>query len=143
MYALPIFSQIVEDYKQYLREDLKHHASFSQFSRSYPVRYDSLTQWMGRHGISVTQLQCDALLEKCGTRREEVIAMVAARMKPDTPSVVLKCPARLPEDKLLSKINISFPDGMQVKINTASPAALHDFINRYNHILDKQDVRIG
>lgn len=143
MYALPIFPQIVEDYKQYLRKDLPHHESFSKFSRSYHVHYGSLTQWMGRHGLSVTQLQCDALLDKCGTNREEVLASMAAKMKPDTPTVVVKGPVRLPEDKLLSKISISFPDGMQVNIHAASPAALHDFINRYNNLLDKEDVRIG
>ena len=143
MYASPIFPQIVKDYQRYLREDLPHHQTFSKFSAPYHVNYGSLTQWMLRHGLSVTQLQCDALLDKCGARREEVIARLAARMKPDTPVSVVKCPVKLPEDKLLSKVSISFPDGLQVRINAASPAALYDFINRYNHLLDKQDVRIG
>lgn len=98
---------------------------------------------MVRHGISVTQLRYDALLEQCGTNRDEVIAKIAARMTPDSPSVVLKGSARLAPEKLLSKVSVIFPDGLQVRIHTASPAALYDFISRYNHLLDIQDVRIG
>lgn len=143
MYAEPLFPKIVEDYKRYLRNGLTSHSSFSKFVRPYHVHYASLTQWMLRHGISVSQLQHDVLLEQCGTHREEVIAKLAAGMKPENPSVVLKGSSKLPEDKLLSKINISFPDGLQVSINAASPAALYDFINRYNNLLDRQDVRIG
>ena len=143
MYALPIFPQIVEDYKHYLREDLSTHQSFSKFTQSYRVSYASLTQWMRRHGLSVIQLQYDALLEKCGTHREAVIAQLGAIMEPNTPPVVIKGSDKLPDDKLLSKVNINFPDGLHVSMNAASPAALYDFINRYNHLLDKQDVRIG
>lgn len=143
MHALPLFPEIVEDYKVYLREDLNNHQSFSKFVESYPVKYANLTQWMRRRGLSILQLQCDALLEKCGTNREEVIARLSGNIKPDTPPVVVKGSGKLPDDKLLSKVNINFPDGLHVSINAASPAALYDFINRYNHLLDKQDVRIG
>lgn len=142
MYALPIFPEIVEDYKQYLREDLSVHVSFSRFIRPYHVRYASLTQWMCRHGLSVSQLQYDALLEKCGTHREEVMAHVSAQLSPDPPAVCIKSPGKLPIDKLLKRVSITFPDGLQVRINAASPSALHDFLNRYNNLLDKQDVRI-
>lgn len=140
---MPLFTEIVEDYKLYLREELNSHQSFSKFIKSYHVRYASLTQWMRRHGLSVLQLQYDALLEKCGTHREEVIAQLTDKIKPDTPTVLVKGSGKLPDDKLLSKVNIDFPDGLHVSINAASPAALYDFINRYNHLLDKQDVRIG
>lgn len=142
MYALPIFPQIIEDYKQYLRKDLSSHVSFSKFVRPYHVRYASLTQWMSRHGLSVEQLQYDALLEKCGTHREEVVAHLSSQLAPDPPACSLKSPGKLPYDKLLNRVELSFPDGLQVRINAASPSALYDFINRYNHLLDKQDVRI-
>ena len=142
MYALPIFPQIIEDYKQYLRKDLSSHVSFSKFVRPYHVRYASLTQWMSRHGLSVEQLQYDALLEKCGTHREEVVAHLSSQLAPDPPACSLKSPGKLPYDKLLNRVELSFPDGLQVRINAASPSALYDFLNRYNHLLDKQDVRI-
>lgn len=143
MHALPLFSEIVEDYKLYLREDLNSHQSFSKFIQPYRVRYKSLTQWMRRHGLSILQLQYDVLLEKCGTHREEVIAQLADSIKSETPPVAVRGSGKLPDDKLLSKVNINFPDGLHVSINAASPTALYDFINRYNHLLDKQDVRIG
>lgn len=142
MYTLPIFSEIVEDYKVYLREDFPVHESFSKFIQPYHVRYKSLAQWMRRHGLSVLQLQYDALLERCGTDREEVITRLSARLEPVSPPVVIRDSSRLPQDKLLKRVSISFPDGLHVKINAASPAGLYDFINRYNHLLDKQDVRI-
>ena len=122
MYSLPIFPQIVEDYKQYLRKCVPPALSFLQFIKPYHVRYASLTQWMRRHGLSVQQLQYDALLEKCGTDRSEIIAQLASKMQPDS---------------------ITFPDGLVVNIVESSSAALYDFINRYNHLLDSQDVRIG
>ena len=47
------------------------------------------------------------------------------------------------EDKLLRKISITFSDGLVVNVSEASSSALYDFINRYNHLLDSRDVRIG
>lgn len=44
MYALPLFPEIVEDYKLYLREDLDNHQFFSAFVESYPVKY-TVTVW--------------------------------------------------------------------------------------------------
>ena len=145
MYSLPIFPQIVEDYKQYLRKCVPPALSFFQFIKPYHVRYASLTQWMRRHGLSVQQLQYDALLEKCGTDRSEVIAQLASKMQPDPeiPPITLKGKCGISEDKLLRKISITFPDGLVVNIVESSFAALYDFINRYNHLLDSQDVRIG
>lgn len=145
MYSLPIFPQIVEDYKQYLRKCVPPALSFLQFIKPYHVRYASLTQWMRRHGLSVQQLQYDALLEKCGTDRSEVIAQLASKMQPDPeiPPITLKGKCGISEDKLLRKISITFPDGLVVNIVESSSAALYDFINRYNHLLDSQDVRIG
>lgn len=107
--------------------------SFSKFVRPYHVRYASLTQWMSRHGLSVEQLQYDALLEKCGTHCEEVVAHLSSQLASDPPACSLKFPGKLPYDKLLNRVELSFPDGLQVRINAASPSALYDFINRYNY----------
>lgn len=143
MYAETLFPHIVEEYKLYLRTNLDAPMPLSKFARPYRVRYKSLSQWMLRHGLSVTLLRHEAFLEECGMSREEAISKLAARQTAPAPCVVLKGTGKLPDDKLLSRVNISFPDGLQVSINAASPAALSDFIDRYNHLLDAQDVRIG
>jgi hypothetical protein len=143
MYSLPIFPQIVDDYKRHLRSGVTPPQCFYQFVKPYHVRYVSLTQWMRRHGLSVQQLQYDALLEKCGTHRDEVLAQLSSKMQPDIHPVILKGKGGISEDKLLRKVSVTFPDGLVVSIVEASSAALYDFINRYNHLLDSQDVRIG
>lgn len=143
MYAETLFPHIVEEYKVYLRQNLESPMPLSKFARPYRVRYKSLWQWMLRHGLSVTRLRNEAFLEECGMSREEAIVKLAAGTASPAPSVVLKGSGKLPDDKLLSRVQISFPDGLQVNINAASPAALSDFIDRYNHLLDAQDVRIG
>ena len=143
MYSLPIFPQIVEDYKRHLRTSVTPSCSFLRFIRPYHVRYASLTQWMRRHGLSVQQLQYDALLERCGTDRGEVLAQLSSRMQPDMPPVPRPRKGAISEDKLLRKISITFSDGLVVNVSEASSSALYDFINRYNHLLDSRDVRIG
>jgi hypothetical protein len=63
MKAHPLFPLIIADYKVYLRTVVHNRVSFHAFSDRYHVNIKCLSQWMRRHGLSVSLLRYEALLD--------------------------------------------------------------------------------
>lgn len=67
------FPRVVEDYKNHLRECPLYHLSIESFCLSYDVRVASVRQWMRRHGLDVSTLYYEVLLEKCHSNPDFIL----------------------------------------------------------------------
>lgn len=67
------YPRIIEDYKKHLRDFTDNHLSFESFCLPYHVRVKSVRQWMRRHGLDVSSLYYEVLLEKCNSDPDFVL----------------------------------------------------------------------
>ena len=142
MKANPLFPQIMESYRAHLRNKDITHLSLRKFCHKRGVNYMSVSQWMRRRGVTPYSLECEILLEQFGGDKDFVISELKSRRR--APSTEVACPAgktRIPEDKLLGHVSITFPDGLQIQIRETTPVALSRLIELYNHELNVFYVR--
>lgn len=125
----PLYPRIVSDYTSHLRQQGATPLSFKAFCRPYQVRYESICQWMKRHGLDVEQLRCQVLLEgyMVGPAQSAGQLEITTKKKPTG-------------EHALTGIRIDFPDGITVNIRHASAPALVKFIDSYNQLTDKNHV---
>lgn len=57
-----LFSRIIEDYKNHLRESYDNYLSFEAFCAPYHIRVKNIRQWMWRHGLTVSTFYYSVLL---------------------------------------------------------------------------------
>ncbi|WP_106830704.1 hypothetical protein [Parabacteroides pacaensis] len=67
------YPRIIEDYKKHLRDFTNNHLSFESFCLPYHVRVKSVRQWMRCHGLDVSSLYYEVLLEKCNSDPDFVL----------------------------------------------------------------------
>lgn len=131
------FPLIVEDYKQHLRSFPDSYLSFQSFCEPYHVRAESVRQWMRRHGIDISTLYYEVLLERsCCEPGFEIPQTFGGRRK-KVPPVVEEKPTSLqaaPAAEVLKGVSITFPDGVTVNIRQAHAPALSKFIESYNKL---------
>jgi hypothetical protein len=133
MYANPLFPEIVSDYRSLLVEGVT--LSLSRYCRDRRVSYESLSQWMRRHGMQVSSLRLEAILEKhklsSGGKEalvlsEEQISALLHPAKKEKPKGIVSNSV-----DTLKGVTLNFPDGITVCIRQVSPAALVGFLSSY------------
>jgi hypothetical protein len=133
MYANPIFPQVVADYRTLLSEGVT--LSLSHYCRQRRVGYASLAQWMRRHGIHVSSLRMEAILEKykftCEGKEslvlsEEQVTALLHPLKKEKQEALISGIA-----DALKGVTLGFPDGVTISIRMVSPAALVSFLTSY------------
>lgn len=142
MEANPIYPLIIADYKAHLRDASIPHLSFHSFCRQYKVRIKSVRQWMHRHGLDVTTMRYDALLEECNHSPETALTHIKraydfplSHPEMHSDSYVLQ------PSEVIKGASITFPDGVIVNIRQTSPLGLTRFIDFYNRVNDKKYVQ--
>lgn len=141
MNANPLFPKIMESYRAHLRNQDITHLSLCKFCKSRGVNYPSVSQWMRRRGITPYSLECEVLLEQFGGDKDLVISELRSRRRPATQVACVARKTRIPDDKLLGHVSITFPDGLQIQIRETTPVALSRLIDLYNHELNVLYVR--
>lgn len=131
------FPLIIEDYKHHLRSFPESYLSFQSFCEPYHVRVESVRQWMRRHGIDLSVLYYEILLERSTSDPSfEIPQTFGSGRKPSVPPVEEK-PAPVPvasPPEVLKGVSITFPDGVTVNIRQAHAPALTRFIESYNKL---------
>lgn len=135
MKANPLFPRILEEYRAYLRSDDTPGLSLFSFCKQRHVNPNSMTQWMRRHGITTSTLECEVLMEKFGSDKDQVLAALERRQKPVEVSLS-KRKSPISEDKLMRCVSVTFPDGLQVTVRETTPAALLRFLDAYNQKME-------
>ncbi|WP_217932804.1 hypothetical protein, partial [Bacteroides caecimuris] len=147
MNANPLFPYIIEDYKNHLRSHSESHLSFHAFCGKYNVRIASVCQWMRRHGLDISTLRYEVLLENCHTDPDQVLSTIYRETRytiPDTSSKERKTPPSsndIPVENRIKGATITFPDGIIVNIQQTTPFALTKFIESYNKLTDRYHVQ--
>lgn len=141
MHSNPLFPRIIEDYKTHLRSVCDSPLSFQSFCSTYSVAMKSLRQWMRRHGLSVSTLRYEILLEQNGTALDSFLQSTY-REKKCTIAVLSKksSSGELPASEQIKGATVTFPDGVVVSIRQTSACALTKFIESYHLINDKRHV---
>lgn len=142
MEANPVYPLIISDYKEHLRDASIPHLSFHSFCRHYKVKIKSVRQWMYRHGLDVTTMRYDALLEECNHSPETALAHI--KREYDSPLSHPEMPSEayvLQPSEVIKGASITFPDGVIVDIRQTSPLGLTRFIDFYNRVNDKKYVQ--
>ena len=142
MEANPLYPLIIEDYKDHLRDTSVPHLSFHSFCRQYKVRIKSVRQWMHRHGLDVTTLRYDILLEECSLSPDTALTNINREYNPPLLQPETKSPpVSFHSSDMIKGASINFPDGVTVDIRQTSPLGLTRFIESYNKVNDKKNVR--
>ncbi len=136
------YPQIIEDYKNHLRDFPDNHLSFESFCLPYHVRVKSVRQWMHRHGLDVSTVYYSVLLEKCNSDPDFILPSAIGSRRNlcnhmDTPSASGQ-PAI---SELIKGICVTFPDGVVINIRQTSASALNKFIESYNKLNDINHVQ--
>lgn len=138
------FPLIIEDYKHHLRSFPDSYLSFQSFCEPYHVRVDSVRQWMRRHGIDLSALYYEILLERSTLDSTfEIPQIFGSKRKPSVPPVEEKsAPAQVASPaEVLKGVSITFPDGVIVNIREAHAPALTKFIESYNKLSSQNYVQ--
>lgn len=140
---------IVEDYKHHLRSFPDSYLSFQAFCLPYKVRVESVRQWMRRHGLDLSTLYYEILLERSSTDPSFVIPQTfggrssssssssssAAAAAEDIKKSQCRCSCQgSVSSEILKGVSITFSDGVIVNIRQASAMALTQFIESYNKL---------
>lgn len=142
MEANPLYPSIIEDYKDHLRDSSVPHLSFHSFCRQYKVRIRSVRQWMHRHGLDVTTLRYDVLLEECNVSPETALAGITREYNPPLlPAGEQHSSCSCHSSEMIKGACVTFPDGVIVSIRQTSPLGLTRFIESYNKVNDKKYVQ--
>lgn len=136
MKANPRFPLILEKYRAHLRSEGVVHLSLFVFCKQQHVNPNSVTQWMRRHGITTSTLECELLVEQFGSDAENILAELESKRRPMEVSVS-KRKSSIPVDNLMRCVSVTFPDGLQVNIRETTPSALLRFLDAYNLNLDQ------
>lgn len=137
----PLFPQLLDSYRSYIRREGITHVSLSQYCKNHGVRHKSATQWMRRRGITASSLEHEALLEKYGGNNDLVLSALESR-RPSAVSIPsAERKTCIPKNKLLRCVSVTFPDGLQLTIRETTPFALSRLLDLYNHQLDISYVR--
>lgn len=133
-----VFSCIVNDYTQHLLENKSCHLSLTKYCQQRNVSLKSVSQWMTRHGISVSQLKAEAF--------PELYSSVIAEVTPADHSEKMLFPIAFHShssnkrnastsgnNSLIKGVNITFPDGVIVTIKEIVQQDLNQFIHSYNN----------
>lgn len=140
---------IVEDYKHHLRTFPDSYLSFQSFCFPYKVRVESVRQWMRRHGLDLSTLYYEILLERSAIDPSFVIPRTFGEQHHHS-SADVKTPSAAASaataevnvsPEVIKGISITFPDGVMVNIRQASAAALTKFIESYNKLSSQSYVQ--
>jgi hypothetical protein len=140
MEANPSFPEIVNSYREHLRQNAENHLSFTHFCRMHDVRPASVSQWMHRKGMSVGALYYSVILEKIAGDPTYVLPSTVGKRKNSAPGQ--RSPQRSGRDtekqceEALRGVNIVFPDGTQINIRQTTPTGLTNLIHSYNKLAD-------
>jgi hypothetical protein len=134
------FPEIVNSYREHLREHAENHLSFTHFCHLHGVRPASVSQWMSRRGMSVGALYYSVILEKITQDPNYVLPSTTGKRKnSDTQGGVSQKSGgdtEKPCQETLRGVNLIFPDGTQINIRRTTPAGLTHLIRSYNKLAD-------
>lgn len=137
----PLFPQLLDSYRAYIRHEGLDHVSLSQYCINHGVRYKNATQWMRCRGFTASSLEYEALFEKYGGDKDLVLSALKSRRPSPISIPSTERKPRIPEDKFLRSVSVTFPDRLQVSIRETTPSALSRLLDLYNHQLDISYVR--
>lgn len=133
------YPHIIEDYKNHLRNSVDSHLSFESFCLPYHVRVKSVRQWMRRHGLDVSTLYYDVLLERCKSDPTFVLPSPVGRRR--NISSHLDNASSCSPSEMIKGISVTFPDGVIINIRQTTASALTKFIECYNKLNDIRHVQ--
>lgn len=134
-----LFTRIIEDYKNHLRESYDNYLSFESFCAPYHIRMKNIRQWMWRHGITVSTLYYSVLLEKYNSDPNFILPSPTGKRK--NVSNNTGTPRTYTSSEAIKGICITFPDGIVINIRQATAAELTKFIDSYNKLNDRRHVQ--
>lgn len=137
----PLYPLIIEDYKHHLRAFPESYLSFRSFCQQYHVRLDSVRQWMRRHGIDVSTLYYEVLLERSVSDPSFELPPVFEVQKKHAPITSSTPTENVEPVDVMKGVSLTFPDGVIVNIRQASATALSQFIELYNNLSDQSYVQ--
>lgn len=130
-----LFTRIIEDYKNHLRECCDNYLSFESFCAPYHIRMKNIRQWMWRHGITVGTLYYGVLLEKYNSDPNFILPSPTGNRKNVSNNTTSS------SSEAIKGICITFPDGVVINIRQATAAELTKFIDSYNKLNDRSYVQ--
>ena len=129
-----LYSGIIEDYKNHLRESSGHYLSFESFCAPYPISVKNIRQWMWRHGLTVSTFYYSVLLEKYNSDPNFILPCPSGNRKNisnNTGKTYTPC-----SPEAIKGICITFPDGIVINIRQTTASELTKFIDSYNKLND-------
>lgn len=136
------YPHIIEDYKKHLREFTENHLSFESFCLPYHVRVKSVRQWMYRHGLDVSTLYYEVLLEKCNSDPDFVLPSgMGSRRNHCSPTENQPSSGHSSSCESIKGVRVTFPDGVVINIRQTTASALNKFIRSYNKLNDISHVQ--
>lgn len=137
----PLIPLAVEKYKQQLCADPTRYHSFASFCRSEHLRSESVSQWMRRHGLTVGMLRAQAMLSIDPDHSAQWLEACTHTRSSHAQARTHSSSSRIPPDKQLCGVSLTFPDGLVVDIRQTSGPALTGFIDSYNKLIDRTHVQ--
>jgi hypothetical protein len=141
MKAHPLFPLIIEDYKVYLRTVVHNRVSFQAFSDRYHVNIKCLSQWMRRHGLSVSLLRYEALLEQGVIHLCEDPLHIHERLRQHRKIEKAKSDCSVPVPDQIKGVTVNFPDGIIVSIRLTDARSLSALMESYNKLSRRSHVQ--
>lgn len=134
MESSSLFPGILSDYKKLLLCEGVSSISLSRYCRGRMVSYKSITQWMQRHGVHVSSLKTEALIEKYGSVPPEntFSSQPTTELTPIDMLAGSKRGKNMVQSPPLTGLTLTFPDGMIISIKEAPAESLSKFIECYN-----------
>lgn len=136
------YPHIIEDYKNHLRNFTDAHLSFESFCLPYHVRVKSVRQWMRRHGLGVSTLYYEVLLEKCKSNANFILPSPTGSRKNLSWNMESQYSLNQPPvSEMIKGVCVTFPDGVVINIRQTTASALNKFIQCYNKLNDISHVQ--
>jgi hypothetical protein len=129
--------ELVDSYREHLRQHAETHISFTYYCNLHGVRPASASQWLRRKGMSVSALYYSVILEKVTVDPTYVLPSVEFKRinsLRDVPGQRTGSANGKSYANTLRGVNIIFPDGTQISIRETTATGLTKFIDLYNKL---------